>query len=234
MVFVKSQEKQLKTLQEGLKAGFVEDKEDLSNKVAKWFKLAQELLDKKCFTKSLKSIVKIHTMKESYEKSMDALYEGNELHDAIESKQKEFIASLELIYINKKQRDASILKEFKERKAPIDKRNADELSENDQQILEAFEKIRDAKLKESLNLAQEEMKTFAERFVGDDFIALNQELDAEKKRLNTQKLKALEALDQQLKPLEDKDKAFGFSRRDKIEDLLVLTQEIKCIIAKED
>lgn len=234
MAFVKTHEKQLKALQEGLKAGFVEDTDDLSNKVAKWFELAQGLLDKKNFTKSLKSIVKIHNMKESYEKSMDALYAGNELHDTVESKQKEFIASLELIYINKKQRDASIVKEFEERKAPIDKRNAEEFSEDDQQILTAFEKIRDEKLKESLKLAQEEMKTFAERFVGDDFIALNQELDAEKKRVDTQKLEAFEALNQQLKLLEDADKGFGFSHQQQISQLLELTQEIQGVIALED
>jgi hypothetical protein len=178
-----------------------------------------------------KPILNIYTMKESCEKSMDALYAGNELHDAVESKQKEFIASLELIYINKKQRDASIVKEFEERIAPIDKRKEEELSEEDQKILKAFEKIRDIKLKESLKLAQEEMKTFVERFVGEDFIALNRELDAEKKRVNTQKVKALEALDQQLKPLKDTDSLFGHTQSQKITQLLELTQQIRDIIA---
>jgi hypothetical protein len=231
LAFVKTHEKQLKALQEGLKSGFVEDTDGLLKQIENWFKFTNALTSKKSMERKYKPILNIYTMKESCEKSMDALYAGNELHDAVESKQKEFIASLELIYINKKQRDASIVKEFEERIAPIDKRKEEELSEEDQKILKAFEKIRDIKLKESLKLAQEEMKTFVERFVGEDFIALNRELDAEKKRVNTQKVKALEALDQQLKPLKDTDSLFGHTQSQKITQLLELTQQIRDIIA---
>lgn len=214
-------------IKNGINAGVIADTNNLDGKLQQWFKEVKELISSKS-SKSLRPIKKILAKKEKAINFFEKMYKGNELHEVVEAKQKEFIASLELIYTNKKQRDEKILEDFNSNYDPIDVRNAGkDLSEEDQDLKKAFEGIRDKRLEQSLDLAQTEMETLAERFASDDLIKTNQNLLQYYNEMEAKKTRYLKQLDHDIATFTDLDHSFKVNYTKKLETFRKLTQGIK-------
>ena len=102
---------------------------------------------------------------------------------------------------------------------------------NDYNLKKAFEDIRDKRLEQSLDLAQTEMETLAERFVGDDLITTNQQLLKDHEEIEAQKNQCLEQLDCDIAAFTDLDHSFKVNYTQELNELSNLTQGIKDCLA---
>lgn len=218
-------------IKNGIDAEVIENKNNVREWLQQWFKEVKELISSKP-SKSLRPIKKILDKKEEAIKVFEKMYKGNELHEVVEAKQKEFIACLELIYTNKKQRDDKILEDFQSNLAPIESRNpGGTLKEEDEKLKKAFEDIKNKRVQQSIELAKKELDTLAERFVGDDLITANKQLLAELEEIEAKKNQCLEQLNREFAAFNDLDHSFKANYTQKLETLRNVTQEIKNCLA---
>lgn len=214
-----------KALKQGIEAGVMEVEPAAKENLQLWFQQQHLLVALKNSDRTLKPVKKLLEKKQAAIEECNKLYSGHDLHDVVEAKQKEFIASLELIYINKKQRDDKILADHVFNITPIEAREeAGGVSPEDVALKEDFIRIKDKKLDFSLDLARTEMETLVERHVGDDFIATNQQLEKVFAKIERRKDHIKASYQAGLEKVSDADHFFKVKYKEKIDAFKELTQ----------
>ena len=177
--------KDLKILTEAIDNGFLLNNSQLVQDCKSFVKEFSKVckITKKDFT-PIKNVLDLLKASQVYYSKM---YQGNELHETIESKQREFITSLELIYMNKQEKEEKIFQEFKENTQPIEARKiGDAFEEEDRKLHDFFDSRKKMKLQSCLEYAQIEMQTLVERFTGDDLDYINTQLIQDYQKIQQQ------------------------------------------------
>lgn len=216
----------LKILREAFEKGFLVDDsqlvEDCKSFVKEFSKVCK--MTKKDFAPIKNVLDLLYASKQYYNK----MYQGNELHETIESKQKEFITSLELIYRNKQEKEEKIFQEFKENTQPLEARKiGDAFAEEDQKLYAFFDNRKKMKLQSCLEYSQIEMQTLVERFTGDDLDDINTQLIQDYQKIQQQQDAYNQPLNEKLAQLEGLDTQVLRKYKIIIENLKTVTNRIQ-------
>lgn len=212
---------QLHTLLQAAKLGFVKQ-DSITNAATQLQEQIQQCAYEVSSNRSFKPILKILKQHKQVDLDMAKLFKGHELHNTIEQKQKEFIDSLALIYINKHERDQRILEEYNENTKPIYGRAnvpcevPEDFLPGDYELWMHFNKIWTEKMAKSLELARLEMGRLVERFAGDDVIEITKSLKQDKEAIDEAQTKAHQDLEQQLLSHKDIDHSFAVLKNARI------------------